>query len=67
MRDHGLLHDTKAKKYHYPSSLDDRIPLDANNNKAISQSILVIKITNITFRVTRKQKKEVTAKQVNKC
>ena len=48
----------RPKKYHNPSSPDDRIPLDANNNKAISQSILVIKLTKITFRVTRKQKKK---------
>ena len=60
--------DTKdKKKYHYPYTPDDRIPLDANNNKVISQSMLVIKITKITFRVTRKQKKEVAAKQVSKC
>ena len=56
----------KPKKKHYPYTPDDRIPLDANSNKAISQSMLVIKITKITFRVIRKQKK-VTAKQVNKC
>ena len=57
----------RPKKYHYPYTRDDRIALDANNNKAISQSIVVIKITKITFKVTRKQKKEFAAKQVNKC
>ena len=48
----------RPKKYHYPYTPDNRISLDANNNKAISQSILIIKITKITFRVTRKQKKK---------
>ena len=55
----------RTKKYHYPYTPNDRIPFGAKNYKAISQSILVIKITKITFRVTRKQKKEVIAEQVN--
>ena len=38
----------RLKKYRYPYTPDDRIPFVANNNKAISQSILVIKITEIT-------------------
>ena len=48
----------RQKNYHYPHTPDDRISLVTNNNKAISQAILIIKITNTTFRVTRKQKKK---------
>ena len=55
----------RRKKYHYPNTPNDRIPLVTNNNKAISQAILVIKITNTTFRVEKKNK-EVTTEQVNK-
>ena len=56
----------RRKNYNYPNTLNDRIPLVTNNNKAILQAILAAKVTNTTFRVTIKQKKEVTAVQVNK-